>query len=109
MSKALNVWTTPAPLKGDEFQVWLHNDTALRMHRREEAVLFVSHKDLDRIDHRAGDGILSDVTEDFCMDWMNMRSHSLPPQFIPEAVKRCLPEWEEINSAKRALQLEAAE
>lgn len=107
--KAPSAWTTPAPLSGDEYQVWLHNDRGERMHRREEAVWFVSHKDLDRIDHRAGDGILTDATEDFCMDWMNMQSHYLAPQFIPEAVKRCLPEWEEINSAKRALQLEAAE
>lgn len=109
MTKAPDAWTTPAPLKGDEFQVWLHTDKAERMYRREEAVLFVSHKDLDRIDHRAGDGILSDVTEDFCIDWMNMQSHYLDPQFIPASVKQCLPEWAEINNAKRVRQLEAAE
>lgn len=111
MTKAPDAWTTPAPLKGDEFQVWLHNDTAERMYRREEAVLFVSHKDLDRIDHRAGDGILSDVTEDFCIDWMNMQSHYLNPRYISDRVKQHVDDWEEINDSKPGRQIfsEAAE
>ena len=113
MSKAPDAWTTPAPLKGDEFQVWLHTDKAERMYRREEAVLFVSHKDLDRIDCREveehGEGNLRNVTEELCIDWMNMQSHYLAPRFIPSSVKQHVTDWAEINDAKRVRQLEAAE
>ena len=115
MSKAPDAWTTPAPLKGDEFQVWLHNDTAERMHRREEAVLFVSHENLDRIDHRRNEGdgesTTRDVTEEFCRDWLNMRCHYLNPRYISDLVKQHVDDWEEINDSKpgRHVFSEAAE
>ncbi|MBL4838443.1 MAG: hypothetical protein JKY34_12785 [Kordiimonadaceae bacterium] len=104
LPNAPTIWTAPAPLKGDEFQVWLHTDKAERMYRREDAVLFVSHKDLERIDHRVnegdGDATLHNVTQDFCKDWMSMQAHPLPPHYVPASVKHHLAGWEEINNAK---------
>lgn len=115
MSRAPDAWTAPTALKGDEFQVWLHTDKAERMYRREEAVLFVTHKDLDRIDHRQNEGdgesTTRDVTEEFCRDWLKMQSHYLTPRYISDLVKQHADDWEKINNSKpgRHVFSEAAE
>lgn len=100
MSVATTPWNVPTPIKGDEYQIWFHNDKGRLCRSREKALDYVSHLQFKSVTLKQADLVYTDLTQEFLEDWIGQQPNYLSPDHIPQAVKFHVTNWQKINNAK---------